>query len=89
MKLKVQDKVLVLTGKDKGKEAAITKVFPKKEKVVVEGINKYKRHLKKQSDQNPGGIVEVERPINISKIQLICPSCKKPTRIGMKVTKTQ
>jgi large subunit ribosomal protein L24 len=87
-KLKVGDQIKVVAGKDKGKSAKITKMFPAKQKVLVEGINKYKRHIKRQNDQNPGGIVEVERPLNWAKVQIICPSCKKPTRIGFKTTKT-
>jgi len=51
-------------------------------------MNKYKRHLKKQSDKNPGGIVEVERALPASSVMLICPSCHKPTRIGFGKTKT-
>ena len=86
MKLKVGDQVMVMTGKDKGKSSKITKVFPQKGKVIVEGVNKYKRHLKKQSDKNPGGIVEIERAIWVENVQLICPTCKKTTRVGYHVT---
>lgn len=88
MKLKTADIVIVTSGKDKGKTGKITKVLPKKGKVIVEDINKYKRHLKRQSDKNPGGIVEVERAIWTSNLKLICPTCKKPTRVGYKVTKS-
>ena len=88
MKLKVNDTVQIVIGKDKGKKGKITKVFPKKDKVIVEGMNQYKRHIKKQNDKNPGGVVEIERPLDIAKVQLICSSCKKLTRIGYKVTKT-
>lgn len=84
MKYKVNDTVQVVLGKDKGKVAKVTSVKPGN-KVVVEGINTYKRHIKKQNRENQGGIVEVERPIDIAKIQLVCPSCKKITRIGYQI----
>lgn len=88
MKLKTNDKVLVVLGKDAGKSGKITQVLTKRNRVIVEGINKYKRHIKRQNEQNPGGIVEIERPLDIAKVQLICPSCKKPTRVGYQVTNT-
>lgn len=86
MKLQLNDTVLVIAGKDKGKKGKITQTLPKKDAIIVEGANKYKRHMKKQSDKNPGGIIEIERPLAVSKVQLICPTCKKPTRIGYQVT---
>ena len=85
MKLRIGDQVVVIAGKDKGKKGKITKVFPQKGKVIVEGINKYKRHMKKQSDKNPGGIVEIERAIWVDNIQIICPTCKKPSRVGYQI----
>lgn len=88
MKLRTGDTVLVTIGKDKGKTSKVTKTMPKVGKIVVEGINKYKRHLKRQSDQNPGGIVEIERAMDIAKVQVICDSCQKPTRIGYETKKT-
>lgn len=87
MKLKINDPVLIVAGKDKGKKSKITKVFPQKHTVIVEDANKYKRHLKKQGD-NPGGIVEVERPLPTANVSLICATCKSPTRVGYQVTNT-
>ncbi len=86
MKLKLNDIVKVITGKDKGKTGKITKVFPKENKVVVAGINQYKRHMKKRDAQNPGGVIEIERPINVAKIMMLAGD--KVTRIGYTVTKT-
>jgi large subunit ribosomal protein L24 len=86
MKIKVNDKVEVMVGKDKGKQAKVTSVVDA-QRVIVEGVNKFKRHVKKQND-NPGGIVEIERAMDVSKVQLICPSCKKITRIGYQVDKS-
>ena len=79
---------MVIAGKDKGKTGKITKVFVKAGKVIVQGANKYKRHLKKQSDKNPGGIVSIERPLPIASVMLICPQCHKPSRVGYAQTKT-
>jgi large subunit ribosomal protein L24 len=88
MKLRLNDQVQIITGKDNGKIGKITKVIGKSNSVIVEGFNKYKRHLKKQSDKNPGGIVSIERALATSKVQLICPSCKKLTRIGYQILPT-
>jgi len=82
MKLKKGDKVLVMVGKDKGREGAIERVYSKRDKVLIGGINQYKRHVKK-SDQFPqGGIIEVPRPLNASNVMLISQTVKKPTRVG-------
>jgi large subunit ribosomal protein L24 len=88
MKLKTNDQVIIIAGKDVGKTGKVTQVIVKKNSVVVEGANKYKRHLKKRSDKQPGGIVSIERPLNAAKVQLLCPSCKKPTRIGYQLLQT-
>lgn len=88
MKLKVNDQVQVNTGKDKGRQGKITKVFAKENKIIVEGMNKYKRHVKKQSSTQPGQIIEIERALNASKVQLISPHTKTITRIGYQITKS-
>lgn len=85
MKFRVNDNVTIMVGKDKGKTGKITKIFTKQDKAIVEGANKYRRHMKKQSDKNPGGIVEIERPTTASNLQLVCKSCNKITRIGFQV----
>lgn len=83
MKLKKDDKVLVLSGKDRGKKGKILKVFVKKGKVIVEGINMVKKHARPtQSFQ--GGIVDRPNPLKVDKLMLICPRCNKPARIGKK-----
>lgn len=83
MKIKINDTVKVITGKDKGKEGKIVKVFPSEMKVVVEGVNIVKKHVK-ASGEEKGGIIEVEKPVNISNLMLICPKCKKAVRVGFK-----
>ena len=87
MKLKKDDKVIVIAGKDKGTVGTIQKVIPEKNRVVVEGVNIRKKH-KKPTQQNPdGGIVEIYAPIDASNVMLVDPKTKKPTRIGSKEVK--
>lgn len=81
MKIKKGDKVKVLLGKDRNKEGKVAFVLGKEKKVFVEGANLYKRHVKKQG-QIEGGIIDIPKPFNISNIALICPNCKKVTRVG-------
>jgi len=86
MKLRIKDTVVVLVGKDKGREEKVEKLLPKKGKVVVTGINMYKKHVKK-TQENEGGIIDITKPIDVSKIALKCPECGKRTRIGYTVIK--
>jgi large subunit ribosomal protein L24 len=86
MKLRLNDMVAVTAGKDKGKTGKITKMIREKNRVIVAGVNKYKRHMKKKDAQNPGGVVEVERSINASNVMLLVGD--KTSRIGYSVTKT-
>jgi len=85
LKLKVGDKIKVLLGKDKGRDGEIEKILPRKGKVVVPGVNIYKRHMKGSQGQK-GGIYEIPRPMIYSKVALVCPKCKKATRVGFRVT---
>ena len=79
------DTVLVLSGKSEGKKGKVISVLPKKERVVVEGLNKVKRHTKPSQTMPQGGIVEKEAPMHSSNVMLICNKCSKPTRIGKRV----
>ena len=81
MKLKTGDKVVVIAGKDKGKEGNITKVLKNENKVVVEGVNVAKKHIK-PNGQTAGSIVDIELPIHASNVMIIDPKTKKPSRIG-------
>ncbi len=81
MKLKTGDKVVVIAGKDKGKEGTITKVLRNENKVVIEGINVAKKHVK-PNGQTAGSIIDIELPINASNVMIIDPKTKKPSRIG-------
>ena len=86
MNFKKGDKVVVISGKDKGKEGTITHVLRNKNRVVVEGINIVKKHVK-GNGQTAGSINEVEAPIHASNVMIIDPKTKKPTRIGHKIDK--
>ncbi len=89
MKIRKGDKIRVISGKDKGKEGVVERVYRKSNKILVMGINLYKRHLKKSDKFPQGGIVEVPRPILISKVILVCPKCKKTTRVGYLLEKNK
>jgi large subunit ribosomal protein L24 len=89
MKIKKGDKIKMTVGKDKGKSGVVEKVYKNSNKVLVTGMNLYKRHVKKNEKMPQGGIVEIARPINISKLNLVCPKCAKITRIGFKVEKNK
>ncbi|HDP70149.1 MAG TPA: 50S ribosomal protein L24 [Actinobacteria bacterium] len=84
--VKKGDKVLVLAGKDSGKKGKILRVFPKKGRVVVEGISMMKKHTRPTQNNPQGGIVEREGTIQVSNVQLICPSCNTATRVGNRET---
>ena len=83
--VKKGDTVVVLSGKDKGKQGKIITAMPSKGQVVVEDVNKVKRHTKPSMKAPQGGILDKEMPLNACKVQLICPACNKATRIGHKV----
>lgn len=83
-KIKKGDEVKILLGKDRGKDGKVLRVLTKEGKVWVEGLNMYKRHVKK-AGQHEGGIIEIAKPLNISNVTLVCPHCKKPTRVGYEV----
>ena len=86
MNFKTGDKVVVISGKDKGKEGKITHVLRAENRVVVEGVNIVKKHVK-GNGQTAGSINEVEAPIHASNVMIIDPKTKKPTRIGHSVNK--
>lgn len=83
MKIKKNDTVQVLLGKDRGKSGKVLRATVKEGKVWVEGLNMYKRHVRKVGQQE-GGIIEIAKPLQISNVALICSNCKKPTRVGFK-----
>ena len=86
MKLIKKDKVLVISGKYKGKKGEIVAVLPKTNQVVIEGVNVAKKHLKPSQINPKGGIVEVTKPISSSKVMVLDPKTGKPARVGYKIS---
>ena len=85
IKIKKNDKVKVIQGKDKGKVGKVLRISPVDEKVFVEGANIIKRHTRSKGQNQPGGIIKKEGPINISNVKLVCPGCGKDTRVGFEI----
>ena len=85
--IKTGDTVVLLTGdaKDRNKSGKVLEVSPKEGKVIVEGLNKVKKHVKPQKAGDPSGIIETESAVYACKVQLVCPKCNKPTRVGVKI----
>ena len=82
MKIKTNDKVKIISGKDRGKTGKVTHAFPKEDKIVVEGVNIAKKHLKPKKQGEQGQVVQMPKPIHVSNVVAICSSCKKTTRIA-------
>ncbi|NWF49389.1 MAG: 50S ribosomal protein L24 [Ignavibacteriaceae bacterium] len=85
MRIRKNDNVIVISGNDKGKTGKVLKVFPKENRVIVEGINLRKRHTKPNQKNPQGGILEKEAPINASNVMLLDPKTGEKTRIGSKI----
>jgi len=85
MIIKKGDKVIVIAGKDKGKEGIVQKTSPKTNRVVVEGVNLRKKHRKPSQQQTEGAIIEIYAPIDASNVMIVDPKTKKPTRVGIQV----
>lgn len=88
MKFKKGDTVKITAGKDKGREGKIEKILPKEDKVLIPGVNLYKKHVKGFGNVK-GGIYDIPRALSLGKIALVCPKCKKITRIGYKFVGSQ
>ncbi len=84
-KLRKGDTVSVIAGKDKGKKGKVLKSFVKEGKLIVEGVNLVKKHLRPNRENPKGGIVPVEKPIQVSNVMLNCPKCAKNTRLSAKI----
>ena len=84
--IRKNDNVVVTTGKDRGKRGRVVRLEPEKNRLVVEGVNMIKRHTRPNPQKNvKGGVVEREAALHASNVQIVCPECGKPTRIGRKV----
>ena len=88
MKIKTGDNVKVVKGKDRGKTGKVIQVFPKQNRLVVENLNKRTKHIKPRNKDEKGQRIEFSAPMNISNVRFICPSCKKITRIGYKISES-
>jgi len=84
MKIKKGDNVLVISGKYRGKTGKVEKSIPKKNQVIVSGVNIVKKHSRPNRKNPKGGIIEINAPIDVSNVMLICPKCSKKTRVGYK-----
>ena len=82
MKIKKGDTVQVLSGNDKGKKGEVLEVIPKTQKIIVKGVNVRKKHVKPRKQGEEGGIIPVECSIHSSKVNVVCPKCGKPARVG-------
>jgi large subunit ribosomal protein L24 len=89
MKLKSGDTVNIVRGKDNGKSGTIQKVFTKELKVLVEGVNQVKRHVKSRVPGQQSEIITLTKPLPVANVRLVCPKCKKPTRVGYKMLKDE
>jgi len=82
MNIRKNDTVLVIAGKDRGKKGKVRKALPRKDEVIVEGVNMIKRHSRARREARQAGIIELEAPLDVSNVMLICNKCNKPTRVG-------
>lgn len=89
MKLKKGDSITVVRGKDSGKNGTVEKVFSKEAKVLIGGVNQYKRHVKGRMQGQKSEIITLTKPLPVSNVQLVCPKCKKLTRVGYKMLKDE
>ena len=85
MHVKKDDTVLILSGDDKGKQGKVLAVSPKEGKVIVEGLNMVKKHVKPRKAGDPSGIIEAEGAMYAAKVQVVCPKCSKGTRVAHKI----
>lgn len=87
MKIRKNDNVIILKGKDRGKQGKVLEVFPKLDKVLVEGMNVAKRRIRSRAANKKGQVVEISVPIHVSNVSLIDSKTKKPTRVSYKIEK--
>lgn len=85
MKIKKNDTVLIISGKDRGKKGKVLHVFPKEQRLLIEGVNIRKRHVRPKKSGEKGQIVDSPSPLVASNVKLICPKCSNPTRVGHKI----
>lgn len=89
MHVKTGDEVLVISGKNKGQRGKITRAIPSENRIVVENVNMVKKHMKPRGPRQRGGIVEMEAPLHVSNVMIICPNCGKASRTGHRITDSE
>ncbi len=82
MKIRKEDQVLIIRGKDKGKKSKVLRGFPEESKILVENVNMKKKHHRPKKEGEKGQVIEIAAPIPVSNVKLICPKCGKPTKAG-------
>src|SRR6202051_1143646 len=82
MNIKKGDTVLIITGKDKGKQGTVSRAMPQANKVIIEGLNIVKKHVRPQGQTRQGGVIDKAMPIHVSNTMLVCTECSQPTRVG-------
>lgn len=82
MRIKKNDSVAVMAGKDRGKKGRVLQIFPSAKRILVEGVNYRKVHQRRTQDNPKGGIAQMEASLSIANVMLVCPRCNKPTRVG-------
>jgi large subunit ribosomal protein L24 len=85
MKIRKDDTVVVIAGKDKGKKGKVKQAFPREGRVVVDGVNMMKRHMRPRGPARQAGIIEREAPTEVSNVMLLCTKCNRPTRVGFRL----
>ena len=85
MKLRTEDNVLIIKGRDRGKQGRIVKIYPKERKVQVEGVNVVKRHTKPTGTLRQAGIIQKELPIHAANVTLVCTHCSRPTQVRFRI----
>ncbi|MDP3093473.1 MAG: 50S ribosomal protein L24 [bacterium] len=86
MRIKKGDQVIIISGKDRSKKGKVLKVFPKENRVLVEGLNLRKKHLKPKKSGEKGETIQVSVPLDASNVKFVCPKCSQPARLGYKLT---
>jgi len=84
MKIRKEDTVVIIAGKDRGKKGKVRRALPNEDRVIVEGLNMIKRHSRARRATRQGGIIELEAPIRVSNVMLICDKCGNPTRVNFR-----
>ena len=84
MKIRKNDTVLVIAGKDKGKKGKVRFAYPKEERLLIDGVNFIKKHIRARKQVRQAGVIEQEAPIHVSDVMLLCSKCNHPTRIGFR-----